>query len=110
VPQRRRPVGRALIRALAGVHQRGAVAHGSRQEPVDGHPAPALARIGPVGNRARVALNPKSPQFEAGMRTDPPPSLPCAAGTIPPATTAPAPPEEPPGVRPRSQGLRVGPP
>ena len=44
------------------------------------------------------------------MRTEPPPSLPCAAGTMPAATAAPAPPEEPPGVRSGSQGLRVGPP
>ena len=43
-------------------------------------------------------------------RTDPPPSDPCAIGTIPAATAAPAPPDDPPGVRPRSHGLRVGPP
>ena len=38
--------------------------------------------------RARVGLRPKSPQHEAGMRIDPPPSLPCAIGTIPLATAA----------------------
>ncbi len=43
------------------------------------------------------------------MRTEPPPSLPWATGTMPLATAAAAPPEEPPGVRPRSHGLRVGP-
>ena len=43
------------------------------------------------------------------MRTEPPPSLPCATGTMPAATAAAAPPDEPPGVRCRSQGLRVGP-
>jgi hypothetical protein len=43
------------------------------------------------------------------MRTEPPPSLPWATGTIPEATAAAAPPDEPPGVRSRSQGLRVGP-
>ena len=42
------------------------------------------------------------PQHDAGMRIDPPPSLAWAAGTIPPATAADAPPEEPPGVRVRS--------
>lgn len=43
------------------------------------------------------------------MRIEPPPSLPCAAGTIPAATAAAAPPDDPPGVRSRSHGLRVGP-
>ena len=43
------------------------------------------------------------------MRSDPPPSLPCATGSMPAATAAAEPPEEPPGVRSRSQGLRVGP-
>ena len=43
------------------------------------------------------------------MRIEPPPSLPCASGTIPAATAAAEPPEEPPGVRSRSHGLRVGP-
>src|SRR5699024_3070175 len=39
----------------------------------------------------------------------PPPSEACAAGTIPAATAADAPPEDPPGERVRSCGLRVGP-
>ena len=43
------------------------------------------------------------------MRIEPPASLPCAIGTIRAATAAPAPPLEPPGVRPVSQGLCVGP-
>ena len=43
------------------------------------------------------------------MRSEPPPSLPWATGSIPLATAAAAPPEEPPGVRSVSHGLRVGP-
>ncbi len=43
------------------------------------------------------------------MRIEPPPSLPVATGSIPAATAAAEPPEEPPGVRSRSHGLRVGP-
>ena len=43
------------------------------------------------------------------MRIEPPPSLPWASGTMPAATAAAAPPDEPPGVRSVSQGLRVGP-
>ena len=52
---------------------------------------------------------PTSPQHAAGMRTLPMPSLPWATGTIPAATAAADPPLEPPGVRARSQGLRVMP-
>ena len=59
--------------------------------------------------RPRLGFSPTSPQQAAGMRIEPPPSLPCATGTMPAATAAAAPPEEPPGVRCRSQGLRVGP-
>ena len=59
--------------------------------------------------RPRLGFRPTSPQQAAGMRIEPPPSLPCATGTIPAATAAAAPPEEPPGVRCRSHGLRVGP-
>jgi hypothetical protein len=54
-------------------------------------------------------LSPTSPQQEAGIRIEPPPSLAWATGTMPAATAAPEPPEEPPGVRLVSQGLRVGP-
>jgi hypothetical protein len=64
---------------------------------------------GPAGLRPRVGFRPNSPQAEAGMRIDPPPSLACAMGTMPAATAAAAPPEEPPGVRARFQGLRVSP-
>ena len=59
--------------------------------------------------RPRLGLSPTSPQQAAGMRIEPPPSLPWASGTMPGATAAAAPPEEPPGVRSVSQGLRVGP-
>jgi hypothetical protein len=41
------------------------------------------------------------------MRIEPAPSVPSASGPSPAATAAPAPPEEPPGVLLRSQGLRV---
>ena len=54
-------------------------------------------------------FNPNSPVKPAGMRIDPPPSPPVAIGTRPPATAAADPPEEPPGVRPGSHGLRVTP-
>src|SRR4051812_16975782 len=58
--------------------------------------------------RPRLGLSPNSPQHDAGIRIEPPPSLPCAIGTSPAATAQPAPPLDPPGVRVRSYGLRVG--
>ncbi len=59
--------------------------------------------------RPRCGLRPTSPQQAAGIRIEPPPSLPWAIGTMPAATAAAAPPDEPPGVRSVSQGLRAGP-
>ena len=61
------------------------------------------------GMRPKLGFNPTMPQKEAGMRTEPPMSEPSASGTEPLATAAPEPPEEPPGVRDLSQGLRVMP-
>ena len=43
------------------------------------------------------------------MRTEPPPSEPCASGSTPAATAAAAPPDEPPGVREVSHGFRQAP-
>ena len=59
--------------------------------------------------RPREVLSPTIPQALAGMRIEPPPSFACAAGTMPDATAAAEPPEEPPGDRVVSHGLRVGP-
>ena len=64
---------------------------------------------GPEGSSPRLALRPNSPHAEAGIRIEPPPSLAAAHGTMPAATAAAEPPEEPPGVWSVSQGLRVGP-
>ena len=52
---------------------------------------------------------PKSPQHEAGIRSEPPPSEPCASGIVPAATAAAAPPDEPPGVCSGLHGLRQAP-
>src|SRR5258706_2787338 len=70
-------------------------------------PQPSL--LGAEDTRARDGFMPNRPEQAAGPRIEPPPSLACAAGTIPAATAAAAPPDEPPGVRDRSQGLREGP-
>src|SRR5688572_31141605 len=78
------------------------------------HSTPSVARkespnSGPREIRPRLALSPTRPQHDAGIRIEPPPSLAWAMGTIPAATAAPDPPEDPPGVRLVSHGLRVGP-
>src|SRR6478672_10824934 len=64
---------------------------------------------GPDGVSPRPGLRPTKPQHAAGMRIDPPPSFAPAHGTMPAATAAADPPEDPPGVRCRSHGLRAGP-
>ena len=67
------------------------------------------SNCGPRGIRPYVVLRPTSPQNPAGMRIDPPPSPPVASVTMPPATAAADPPDEPPGVRPCCHGLCVTP-
>ncbi len=59
--------------------------------------------------RPRLGLRPTSPQHEAGIRMEPPPSLAWATGNMPDATAAPAPPLDPPGVCDGFHGLRVAP-
>src|SRR6476620_11198373 len=49
------------------------------------------------------------PQYDAGWRTEPPVSEPSAMRTMPAATDAAEPPDEPPGTRVRSTGLSTGP-
>ena len=49
------------------------------------------------------------PQYAAGIRTEPPVSVPSASSHTPAATSAADPPDEPPDVREGSRGLRVSP-
>src|SRR5256886_6841556 len=56
----------------------------------------------------KAGLNPATPQSEAGMRMDPPVSLPTAQAHIPPAAATPDPPEGPPPAPPVSWGVRAG--
>src|SRR5260370_40575842 len=64
---------------------------------------------GPDPVNPYVVFMPGSPQYEEGMRMEPPPSLPVQAGNIPAARAAADPPDEPPGVRLGAPGLRVTP-
>src|SRR5690606_40878863 len=63
---------------------------------------------GPVTTRPRLGLKPNTPQQEAGIRIEPPPSLPGASGSRRAATAAAAPPLDPPAFRSGSVGLRAG--
>ena len=69
----------------------------------------SMGLIGKTGMTPQDGLIPKTPQKAAGIRTDPAPSLPIAAGPRPAATAAAAPPLEPPAVRSSRHGLRAGP-
>src|SRR3982750_1219607 len=60
--------------------------------------------------RPTVGLKPTMPFIAAGQGIDPSVSVPIAAGTIPAATAAPLPEEEPHGLRLSACGLRVWPP
>src|SRR5204863_3680746 len=56
-----------------------------------------------------VGLDPTVPVTAPGWRIEPPVSVPMAIGDSYAATAAADPPPEPPGIRPRSHGLWVGP-
>ena len=70
---------------------------------------PDSSSRGPLETRPRDGLRPTSPHSAEGMRMEPPPSPPPATGTMPDATAAAEPPEEPPEPCSVFQGLRVGP-
>jgi hypothetical protein len=61
------------------------------------------------GSRPYVGFAPTTPQKAAGRMTEPFVCDPIAAGTIPAATAAADPIDDPPGVREGSCGFRVGP-
>jgi hypothetical protein len=53
----------------------------------------------------KAGLNPLTPQSEAGIRIEPPVSVPMAQSHIPAATAAAEPPDDPPATRRTSCGL-----
>ncbi len=55
-----------------------------------------------LGTRPAVGFSPVMPQWRAGLRIEPPASLPIPSGEPPEAISAASPPLDPPGVRPRS--------
>src|SRR2546427_11264940 len=58
--------------------------------------------------RPYVGFSPTTPDSDAGWRMLPPVSVPSDHRASPAATAAALPPDDPPGTRSRSQGLRVG--
>src|SRR5262245_15390933 len=70
-------------------------------------PQPSAAP-GPWLIRPRVGLSPHSPHALAGIRIEPPPSLACATATMPLATAAAEPPDEPPLECSTFHGFREG--
>src|SRR5205807_10217894 len=56
-----------------------------------------------------VGLKPTQPQSPAGIRIEPPASEPTAQSHMPATTAAAEPPEDPPGIRLGSRGLRTVP-
>ena len=62
-----------------------------------------------VGTAPSAVLSPTTPQHAAGMRTEPPVSVPSASGTMPAASAAALPLLEPPATRSGAVGLTVSP-
>ena len=87
-------------------HQRG-VGHRRGERPVLGHAEPRSVTEFGGYQTSEPGLIPTRPQQAAGIRIEPIPSLPSAIGTVPAATAAAEPPEDPPGERSCFQGLRV---
>src|SRR3954464_12038467 len=71
-------------------------------------PAQPSPTRGPWLTLARVGLSPTSPHSLAGMRMEPRPSFAWASGTIPLATAAAEPPDDPPVECSVFHGLRAG--
>ena len=58
-----------------------------------------------IGTSPYVGLKPTTPQHAAGIRIEPPESLPSAASTSPAASAAAQPPLDPPATRPGATGF-----
>ena len=98
----------AGLRDRDGVEERGGVADGAGERPEHATAASRRGRPGRATPVRATVFSPTRPHTLAGMRIDPPPSLPCAIGTKPAATAAAAPPLDPPARREVSHGVRAG--
>ena len=71
-------------------------------------PSPGPGGLAPDEIKPRLTFRPTSPQADAGIRIEPPPSEACASGVMPAATAAAAPPLDPPADRVGSHGVTAG--
>ena len=113
-------VRRARSTGRAGGGRRGPTARAERRPP-GGPSGPSTGMswndAGPstagmtvqLGTRPADGLSEAMPQHVAGLRNEPPMSLPSPIGLMPEAIAEASPPEEPPAVRVGSHGLRVRP-
>src|SRR5699024_10727130 len=105
--------GRAKISPAAAPFMTSSASTVSRRLRAIGPRTPSNPATGgsasPPGTRPFDGLKPDSPQADAGMRMEPPPSEPVASGTRPAASAAALPPEEPPGEYAVCHGLNVAP-
>src|SRR5689334_2094798 len=94
---------------------------GTERPSNDAHPStdsaigPAWSNVGASGNTPSVdtspyvGLSPTTPQHAAGMRIDPPVSVPVAASASPSTKAAAEPPDEPPAVSEGDRGFGTTP-
>ena len=69
----------------------------------------SILAAGVRATRPMLGRSPTTPQKLAGLRSEPPMSLPCATQAVPDASAAAAPPEEPAAERAKFHGLSVAP-
>src|SRR6266576_317766 len=93
--------------AKPGAMTSSSAAHSSTVRPI----GPTWSKLGASGKQPSietspyVGLNPTTPQQAAGMRIEPPESVPRAASTSPSASAAAEPPDDPPAIRPGATGF-----
>ena len=99
----------AIVSPVRGVEQCRTVAHRAcqRMDALQAGPPDAVLRTRRGSGAGR--FKPKEAAPRGWNPNGSPPSLALAAGTYPAATATADPPEEPPGERPKSHGLRVAP-
>ncbi len=100
-----------MISTSAGASPGASAAIAAAQSATDAAIGPAWSKEGAsgkqpsIGTSAKVGLKPTTPQQAAGMRIEPPESLPRPTTASPAATAAAEPPLEPPAMRPGKRGF-----
>src|SRR5438445_3264693 len=106
----RRRASRPSMACWACRRKRGsAVSASSKSTASISSPRLMRAMTSAISRLPRAGLNPTTPSSDAGIRIEPPVSLPIAQSHMPVATATADPPDEPPATRLGSCGLRTGP-